>query len=108
MSTNSADLLNSTAASKPLFASVNEQLSFNLNQYVYMLNEENDTSYLRDFTFPRLYEAAKTTSVLLVFRSDQLTTQHFKICLKNIAYTSSILEFPFDKNDLKNIPSLKF
>lgn len=104
---NGTDLLNSAAADKSMFAAINEQLSFTLNEHVYALDEKKDTAYLIDFAFPRLYETAKSTAVLLVFKADALSTDKFKICLKDIGNTTGIIEFDFDKKDLKNIPSLK-
>lgn len=107
MRNNDADLLNITASNKSVFAGINEQLSFSLNEHVYLLDENKDTSYLVDFAFPRLYEAAKSTSVLLAFKALSIKTNKFKICLKDIAYTTGIIEFDYDKQDFKNIPSLK-
>ena len=101
------DLLNATISDKSLFASVNEQLSFQLHEHVYALDDNNDTSRLVDFAFPRLYEAARATSILLVFKSDDFKTEDFKICIKDIAYTIGTLEFRFNKKHLTNIPTLK-
>ena len=107
MQNNGSDLLNSTVHDKSVFSGINEQLSFGLNEHVFVLDENKDTSYLADFAFPRLFEAAKSTSVLLAFKADAIKTNMFKICIRDIGYTTGIIEFDFDKEDLKNIPSLK-
>ncbi|MBI2269791.1 MAG: hypothetical protein HYU69_05465 [Bacteroidetes bacterium] len=107
MQNNGGDMLNSTASNKALFAGINEQLSFGMNEHVYIVDRNKDTTHLADFAFPRLYEAAKSTSILLAFKADAIKTDAFKICISDIGFTKGIIEFDFDKNDFKNIPSLK-
>jgi len=104
---NGRDLLNSTAANGALFASINKQLSFNLNKHVYLVDGNKDTINMVDFNFPRLYEASRATTVLMVFKADEINTDDFKMIIDNIAYTSTNIKFDFNKKDLANIPSLK-
>lgn len=101
-----SDYLNSTAGNRQFFADLNSQLSFGLRNNVYALDTNNDTVYLADFVFPRLYEASKATMVLLVFNSEKLKTNDFKICVKNLATVSSSLTFNFNKTDITNIPPI--
>ncbi len=108
MTSKNSDLLNNTAGNRSLFAGINQQLSFNMNEHAYIVDKNNDTTYLTDFAFPRLYEAARSTSVLFVFKKEQIHTEDFKICLKDIAYVKGTILFTFNQKDLKNVPSLKF
>ena len=105
---NGNDLLNTTASNRALFSNINAQLSFKLNEFVYLLDKKNDTTHLSDFIFPHLYEASKTTSVLLAFKTEDIKTNMFKICIKDIGFGTDIIEFEFSKKDLENVPTLKF
>ena|ERR1035437_4153317 len=107
MKYNNADLLNSTASNKQLFMAINNQLAFNLNENIFIIDNNKDTCYLSDFAFPRLFEASKSTSVLLAFKKEDIKTNKFKICLNDLVNIAGSMIFEFDKKDLENIPSLK-
>ncbi|MBN8696068.1 MAG: hypothetical protein J0L87_06025 [Bacteroidetes bacterium] len=106
MKVNGQDLLNNTAVDKELFSKLNNELSFNLDERVKLVDQKDDTVQLSDFVFPKMYEFSKSTEILMVFKRDQIKTKNFKIIVDIFDWPQKDKEFNFSKNSIENLQNL--
>lgn len=92
------------------FGELQKRVSFGLEQYV-TLNDEQYHSYkLVDYSYPRLYGMTNSTNILLVFKNDASgTANDYKLIIKDfITDGSDQFLFTFHKTDILTAPELNF
>lgn len=82
-------------------------ISFNLRKYIYLKSGKSE-SELIDFNFPRLYGMSTSTSVLLVFKAQEIKEEEFEIVVDDLGLGIGRQRFQFDQKDIKNTPKLDF
>jgi len=106
-SNQNGDLLNQYAQNREQFGSLVNELSFNMSQYTYLLTDQQDTLYLLDAVFPRLYSMSQSTDILLVFKNPiPQVEEYYDIKLKDFGFSTGNTNFRFYKKDINNTPHL--
>ncbi len=83
------------------------KLSFRMQEFTWM-KADNDTIYLADFQFPRLYGMIGTTQVLLAFERPEKEVEKLEIVLDDFGIGVGKQNFKFETNSMKEIPALIF
>lgn len=85
-------------------------VSFELQDYIFLTNNDGKEFYLKDFIFPRCYGSTNKTSLLLCFQEDNLNDHNdLTICCTDFINGSlEKLKFNFKGSDIVKIPKLKY
>ena len=71
MSQNSQEVLNNLAGDQQAFAQMADELIFRIGEKVHLFTPAYDTLAMRDFVYPRMYGATKTTTIMFVYPRDK-------------------------------------
>lgn len=104
ISSKNTDVLSLT--SRQDFSRIMQDVSFHMQDMVYMVRDDNDTLYLEDFIAPRFYGLSNATSILLAFKKKGIEPKYFKVHVKGLFGGS--VDLKFKNKDLTELPTLKF
>ncbi|PCI93074.1 MAG: hypothetical protein COB15_16960 [Flavobacteriales bacterium] len=106
---NNRDILSSKAGNKGEFGSAVYQLSFNMNEKTFLVNDNLDTLGLVDYVFPRMYGMSPATNMLFVFeKGDWEHTKSLKLHINEFGLNTGNTKYKFLAKDIKNIPAIKY
>ncbi|WP_140487106.1 hypothetical protein [Flavobacterium sp. GSA192] len=105
LSKNNKEILSSFPQSREQLNSIQNTLTFEMNQRASLVNSNRDTIPLIDFNSPRTYGMSKSTSVLFVFERNKLVedSDEFYFNLQDIGLETGDLKFKFDKTIKKQL-----
>lgn len=88
------------------FSRIIQDISFHMQDIVYVIEEHNDTSYLVDFIAPRFYGLSDATPILLAFKKRKTEPEYFRVHVKGLFGGS--VDLKFKNENLTDLPLLKF
>lgn len=87
---------------------LSNELSFRMNNNVRCITNLNDTVYLFDYSFPRIYNYSTSNQLLLVFENETLkNATHFTVEVDEFGLEIGKQEFQYLINDIRKTPALK-
>ena len=105
---NKLSKLNQYTHNKPMFSYLVNELSFNMSQNVRIINQNSDTTYVADYTFPRMYNYAAKNTLLFVFNNKKLKdTKSFKLEIDEFGFELGKQVFTVKTKDIQNTTTLK-
>jgi hypothetical protein len=92
------------------FTELQKRVSFGLEQYVILSDEQYHSYKLVDYSYPRLYGMTNSTNILLVFKNDAPEmADDYRLTIKDfITESSDQFIFTFHKTDIVKAPQLNF
>ncbi|HEX2395377.1 MAG TPA: hypothetical protein VHI78_08525 [Bacteroidales bacterium] len=97
-----------SAADREWFSSMVNTLSFGMNEYVSLVNEQQDTLKLLTYNYPRMYGMSASTDILFVFERRNLNSNDiltFKI--EDFGLYTGDLKFRIRVKDVNKVPHLR-
>jgi hypothetical protein len=83
--------------------------SFSMGSYINATTERKDTIALKDYAFEQTYGMSAANSVMVAFdRSEFKGAQDIDVNVGEFGLGVGILKFTFRKEDLENVPQLKY
>ncbi len=103
------DLLNQYAQNPQVFGALVNELSFNMQQNAMIIDNKRDTTYLYDAIFSRMYNMSTSTDVMLVFKNPlKKDIKYYDLFVRDFGFRVGHTTFRFYKDDLEQIPNLKY
>lgn len=91
------------------FSELVQVLSFRMGQYVNLTTAEQDTIPVGDYVFPRTYGMGGATNLMFAFNREKAGTDEWvQFNLKEFGMGLGSQTFWFRREDLENIPKIKF
>lgn len=86
-----------------------QTLAFRLDQFLKLVTSSQDTVYLADFHYPRMYGMGAASEVLLVFEKEKIKSSDWiQIDLDETGLGHGRQRFKFKTGDLLKVPQIKF
>ncbi|HVD96807.1 MAG TPA: hypothetical protein VNB90_01300 [Cytophagaceae bacterium] len=91
------------------YRKVLQELAFRMSSHARLISSAGDTVAVADYAFPHLYGMSDAVSVLFAFPADSLATYNWlELEWNDPGFGSGDQKFRFAKNDIENIPELKW
>lgn len=109
MSVEEEDLLQRLPANRNQYGALINELAFGMREKVNLISK-NDTLDLLDYIYPRMYGLTKNTSLLFVFRRENIyeKNDYFQFVIKDFGLQTGSVKFKLKTNDIIDEPGLNF
>lgn len=106
---NNQEILSDKMNDKAEFAQAIYQLSFNMNEKVFLVNQSKDTLALVDYVYPRMYGMIPQTTMLFVFdKKEHDNSEQLTLYLNEFGLNTGNTSFKFLIENLNKIPELAY
>lgn len=97
ISKNNQDITAASGQSRVEAAGALQDLSFNMEDKIFILTQKNDTIKLLDYSYPRMYGMSNSTDLLLVFPKEPslLKDKYIEMTIRDIGHLPEALKFSF-------------
>ncbi|GAA0189796.1 hypothetical protein GCM10009122_50560 [Fulvivirga kasyanovii] len=91
------------------FSELVQVLSFRMGQYVNLTTSERDTIPVGDYVYPRTYGMGGATTLMFAFSREKVKADEWlQFNLKEFGMGLGSQTFRFRREDLENVPQIKF
>ncbi len=110
ISKNNKELLSSIPKDLSQFSGLVNQLTFEMDSKVCLLNLQKDTIQLLDFVYPRLYGMSNSTTMMFIYQKEirKMNTEYLIFSLKDFGLSTGRQQFKFKTNNILNQPKINF
>lgn len=102
---NNQEILNNKANDVGEFGQAVYQLSFNMNENTFLVNNQKDTLRLIDYVYPRMFGMSPQTSMLFVFEKGK-KDEFLTLYLNEFGLNTGDTKYKFLVKDINKIPQL--
>jgi hypothetical protein len=108
MSKNGQELLSVAPKDRYEFGVMVNQLTFEMNEKVYLYTKSKDTLDMVDFVYPRMYGISKATTLMFVYPKEKLNEEFLNFTIQDIGLFTGEVKFKIPTKRIKNEPQLAF
>lgn len=108
LSYNGQEYLSYAPQSRANFGKTVEDLSFNVRDWLFLVNEQKDTIPLMDFNHARHYGMGKSNTILCTYSKEDIdNSKQLRLIIKDFGTGIGEISFKQDIDKLKDLPKLK-
>lgn len=92
------------------YSNLSNKLLFEIGDKVHLITKNKDTLKFIDYIYPRMYGASHSTDLMFVFSKDEKinNSEVLNFTIQDIEIGTGQIEFKFDKEIIKNQPTIVF
>jgi hypothetical protein len=96
------EILSTLPATQAQFASLINELTFNMDKKIHLFDTKKDTFQMLDYIYPRMYGLSKNTSLLLIFDKNKIsTTENLFLTIEEFGLNTGEVKFRIPADLLK-------
>tara|TARA_R110000851_G_scaffold327695_1_gene497514 strand:- start:7807 stop:8406 length:600 start_codon:yes stop_codon:yes gene_type:complete len=96
------EILSTLPATQAQFASLINELTFNMDEKIHLFDTKKDTFQMLDYIYPRMYGLSKNTSLLLIFDKNKIsTTENLFLTIEEFGLNTGEVKFRIPADLLK-------
>jgi hypothetical protein len=101
MSKSNQEILNSVAGDRNQFGAMLSTLAFGMENKIHMYSNKRDTISMLDYVYPRMYGMSKSTSLLLVYSSEELEKYtQLNFAIEDLGFSTGEVRFLYNVKTL--------
>jgi hypothetical protein len=105
----SGEILNTKFGNMNDYTAMVDLLSYEIKEYVFLINSLGDTVQVSDFVYPRMYNTTPNTSIMFAFKANEIfKSDWFVLNIKDFGLGLGNLQCEFYTKNLETVPHIKF